>query len=109
MFIMVGFAFAWIVLGQAAGAAQLQSSLTVQVCRSADVTLATSTPIVRTGTRPAFSVVVANGSDRSMRVLDVRRGRRSDLQNAYFELFIVEGGRVVDLPIVISDPGPLES
>jgi hypothetical protein len=42
-----------------------------------------------------------------MRVLDVRRGRRSDLQDSYFELFIVKGPHVLDLPIAISDPGPL--
>ena len=42
-----------------------------------------------------------------MRVLDVRNGRRNDLQDNYFELFIVEAGRLIDLPIVISDPGPI--
>jgi hypothetical protein len=42
-----------------------------------------------------------------MRVLDVRDGRRNDLQDVYFELFIVEGRQVVDLPLFISDPGPI--
>jgi hypothetical protein len=66
-----------------------------------------STPTVRTGARPQFSVAVTNKSSRSIRLLDVRDGRRNDLQNVYFELFIVKDGRVVDLPIVISDPGPI--
>jgi hypothetical protein len=98
----------WIMVGQTSeSAAQMQSPTTVQVCRAAEVTVATSTPMVRAGTRPEFSVDVANKSDRSMRLLDVRNGRRSDLQDAYFELFIVEGRRLVDLPSVISDPGPI--
>lgn len=42
-----------------------------------------------------------------MRVLDVRNGRRGDLQDVYFELFIVAGHQPVDLPVVISDPGPV--
>jgi hypothetical protein len=42
-----------------------------------------------------------------MRVLDVRQRRRSDLQDVYFELFILEERRLVDLPRAISDPGPI--
>jgi hypothetical protein len=42
-----------------------------------------------------------------MRVLDVRNGRRNDLQHSYFELFIVKGRQVIELPSVISDPGPI--
>ena len=102
------FVFAWIVIWQGSvSPAQMQSPTTVQVCRAAEVTVATSTPMVTAGTRPQFSVVVANKSDRSMRVLDVRNGRRNDLQDSYFELFIVEGRQVIDLPSVISDPGPI--
>lgn len=105
---MVRFVFAWIVVGQAlVSAAQMEPPTTVAACRAVEVTVATSTPMLRAGTRPEFSVVVANKSDRSVRVLDVRNGRRNDLQDVYFELFIVEGRRVVDLPSVISDPGPI--
>jgi hypothetical protein len=101
------FVFAWIVVGQASvSAAQMQSPTTVPVCQAANVAVATSTPMVRAGTRPQFSVVVANKSERSMRVLDVRNGRRNDLQDRYFELFILEGRHVIDIPSVISDPGP---
>jgi hypothetical protein len=102
------FLFAWIVIGHASvSAAQMQSPTAVQTCEAADVTVATSTPMIRAGTRPEFSVIVANKSDRAMRVLDVRNGRRNDLQDTYFELLVVESGRVVDLPVVISDPGPV--
>jgi hypothetical protein len=102
------FVVACIVLAQTAvSVAQMPSPTKVQACRAAEVTLATATPSVKAGTRPQFSVVVANKSDRSIRVLDVRNGRRNDLQDAYFELFIVEGQQVVELPSVISDPGPL--
>ena len=62
--------------------------------------------MVRVGTRPEFSVVVANNSDRAIRVLDVRNGRRNDLQDAYFELFIVEGRRAVDLQASFPTRGP---
>lgn len=85
----------------------MQSATAVQACRAAKVSVATSTAAVRTGVRPQFSVIVANKRDRPMRVLDVRNGRRSDLQHFYFELVIVEGRKVVDLPIAISDPGPM--
>jgi len=85
----------------------MQSPTNVQVCRAAAVGVATSTPMVRVGVRPQFSVIVANESDRSMRVLDVRNGRRVDLQDNYFELVVIEGRKVVDLPRAISDPGPI--
>jgi hypothetical protein len=80
-----------------ASVAQIQPPMTAQVCRTA----------VRAGTRPEFSAVVTNRSDRPMRVLDVRQRRRSDLQDVYFELFILEERRLVDLPRAISDPGPI--
>jgi hypothetical protein len=83
------------------------SPVTVETCQETDVTVATPTPTIRAGIRPEFSVAVTNRSSRSIRVLDVRNGRRTDLQNVYFELFIVQDGRVVDLPIVIADPGPI--
>ncbi|MBI3048218.1 MAG: hypothetical protein HYY76_07880 [Acidobacteria bacterium] len=90
-------------------AAQVVSPAAVERCQAAEVTVATSTPKVRTGTRPQFSVVVTNTSSRSIRVLDVRDGRRNDLESVYFELVIVRNGRVVDLPTVISDPGPISN
>lgn len=90
-------------------AAQVVSPATVEPCQAAEVRVATSTPRIRTGARPQFSVVVTNKSSRSIRVLDVRDGRRNDLENVYLELFIVKDSRVVDLPTVISDPGPISN
>jgi hypothetical protein len=86
-------------------AAQRSSRTAAPTCSTADVTVVTATPTLKAGTRPQFSVVVTNKSRDPIRVLDVRNGRRVDLQHNYFELFIVEGPRLVDLPIAISDPG----
>jgi len=90
---------------------QVVSPVIVETCQPTEVeaTVATSTPRIRAGTRPQFSVSVTNTSSSSIRVLDVRDGRRNDLQDVYFELVIVKDGRVVDLPTVISDPGPISS
>jgi hypothetical protein len=108
MKVMGGFVFACIVIGHVSVlAAQKPSPTTVPACRAAEVTVATDPSTLRVGTRPQFSVAITNKSDRSIRVLDVRNGRRIDLQDSYFELFIVEGSRLVDLPIAISDPGPI--
>jgi hypothetical protein len=90
-------------------AAQVVSLAGVERCQATEVTVATPTPRIRAGTRPQFSVIVTNKSSRSIRVLDVRDGRRNDLQDVYFELVIVQDGRVVDLPTVISDPGPISN
>lgn len=99
---------AWIVVGYASvSTSPMQSPTMVQPCRSAEVVVATPTPAVRAGARPELSVIVANKSGRAMRVLDVRNGRRNDLQDVYFELFIVAGHQPVDLPLAISDPGPI--
>ena len=90
---------------------QVVSPIMVETCQATEIeaTVATSTPRIRAGTRPQFSVSVTNTSSGSIRVLDVRDGRRNDLQDVYFELVIVKDGRVVDLPTVISDPGPISS
>jgi hypothetical protein len=106
---MVTLVFVSTVLGAApvSTTVQVASPTVVQACQAIDVTVATSTPTVMVGRRPQFSVVVANNSTRPVRVLDVRSGRRTDLQDVYFELFVVKNGRVVDLPMVISDPGPI--
>lgn len=107
---MVRFLFVSIVAGlPSVLAAQVVSPAMVERCQATEVTVATSTPKIRVGTRPQFSVVVTNKGSGSIRVLDVRDGRRNDLQDVYFELVIVKDGRVVDLPTVISDPGPISN
>lgn len=78
-------------------------------CKGISVTLVADPSQVTVGVRPRFSVAVTNDTERPMRILDVRNGRRVDLQDTYFELFVVHGTRLVDVPIAISDPGPLSS
>jgi hypothetical protein len=108
MKVMSGFVFKCILVRHLSVlAAQKPSPATVPACRAAEVTVATASPTLRVGARRQFSVAITNKSDRSIRVLDVRNTRRNDLEDSYFELFIVEGSRLVDLPIAISDPGPI--
>ena len=78
-------------------------------CNGVSVSLSADVSRIRVGERPIFSVAVSNGTERPVRVLDVRDGRRPDLQGNYFELFVFQGTKAVDVPIAISDPGPLSS
>jgi len=78
-------------------------------CKGVSVLVVAEASQVKAGNKPQFSVAVSNNTDRSVRVLDVRDGRRPDLQDSYFELFVIQGTRVVDVRIAISDPGPLSS
>lgn len=78
-------------------------------CKGVSVSLVAEASLVKAGDKPQFSVAVSNNTDRSVRILDVRDGRRPDLQDSYFELFVIQGTRVVDVPSVISDPGPLSA
>jgi hypothetical protein len=78
-------------------------------CRPVEVTLGTSTPKVKVGTRPTFYVSIANNDAQPVRVLNARDSRRTDLQEAYFELFVLSEGSIVDVPMLISDPGPISN
>jgi len=78
-------------------------------CERISVSLLAEAPQVKAADKPRFSVAVSNNTDRSVRVLDVRDGRRPDLQDSYFELFVIQGRRSVDVPMAISDPGPLSA
>jgi hypothetical protein len=89
--------------------AQASNQPTLPLCTAIDVAVSTATPIVKRGTAPVFSVRVSNTGKVSTHVLNVRDGRRSDLQETYFELFVEEDGRVLDLPMAISDPGPVSA
>lgn len=72
------------------------------------MSLIATTPSVKVGAKPRFSARVRNGTGRAVRLLDIREGRRPDLQESYFELVVTRDGEVVDVPIVISDPGPID-
>lgn len=88
---------------------QLDDPILRPVCTGVSVSVVAEASQVKAGNTPQFSVVVSNDTDRSVRVLDVRDGRRPDLQDSYFELFVIQGTRVIDVPVAISDPGPLSS
>jgi hypothetical protein len=79
----------------------------VPACTGVTVVLSTPTPRVRAGQKPRFTVAIRNGTDRPLKLLDVREGRRSDLQVNYFELIVARGSDAVDVPIAIADPGPI--
>jgi hypothetical protein len=79
------------------------------VCADTSVSLTAVTPRVNVGERPQFAVAVSNATSRAVRILDVRSGRRSDLQHTYFELFVAKGQALIEVPMVISDPGPLSA
>jgi hypothetical protein len=79
----------------------------VPACTGVTVAPSTVTPRVRAGQKPRFSAVIRNGTDRAVKLLDVREGRRPDLQLTYVELIVARGSDVVDVPIAIADPGPI--
>jgi hypothetical protein len=62
---------------------------------------------VKVGEVPRFTLTIHNEGDGPQRVIDLRGGRRADLQDSYYELEVTRGGRAVDIPRAISDPGPL--
>lgn len=76
-------------------------------CTGVTVALSADTPRVKIGERPRFSATIRNGTSQTVRLLDLREGRRPDLQATYLELFVARGVTAVEVPIVISDPGPL--
>lgn len=78
-------------------------------CTGVTLSLAAEASQIKAGDKPQFSVAVSNRTDRSVRILDIRNGRRPDLQDSYFEVFVIQGARAVDVPIAISDPGPLSA
>ena len=89
------------------GAQALRDAAQTAVCSGVTVSVSAETPRVKVGERPRFSARIHNTTNRPVRLLDVRQGRRPDLQDSYFELFVARGSSVVDTPIAISDPGPL--
>ena len=78
------------------------------VCSGVTVSVSADTATVKAGEKPRFSARIHNTTSRPVRLLDVRQGRRADLQDTYFELFVARGTALVELPRVISDPGPLD-
>jgi hypothetical protein len=64
--------------------------------------------VVNVGEVPKFTLTIHNDGDGPERVLDLSGGRRSDLQDTYYDLEVARDGRVLgDIPRMISDPGPV--
>ena len=64
---------------------------------------------VKVGEVPKFTLTIHNEGDGPERVLDLSGGRRRDLQDTYYDLEVSRDGRIlVDIPRIISDPGPVQ-
>jgi len=64
-------------------------------------------PVIPVGTSPRFRFTLTNVSDHACRILDAEK--RVDLQHTYYDLVVSKGGKPVDVPRAISDPGPVSN
>lgn len=79
-------------------------------CLGIEAALRVSPREVKAGGEPAFTLVLRNRSEKPVRLLDVRAGRRADLAQNYYELVLEQNGRTLkNLTRVISDPGPIDT
>ena len=79
--------------GRGTGLRKLDDPILRPACKGVSVSLMAEAPQVKAGDRPQFSVAVSNNTNRPVRLLDVREGRRVDLQDTYFELFVIQQAR----------------
>lgn len=80
---------------------------TEQPKRLIRLSLEATNKTVRSGEVPKFELTIRNEGNSPQRILDLSDGRRSDLQDSYYSLEVRRGGRAVDIPRQISDPGPI--
>jgi hypothetical protein len=79
-------------------------------CLGIEASLRVSPTVVKVGSVPAFTLVLRNGSQRPVRLLDVRAGRRTDLAHNYYELVLQQNGQTLkNLLRAIADPGPIDT
>src|SRR5438067_221014 len=64
------------------------------------------TATVKRGEAPTFKLTIRNDGDASERIIDLRGERGRVLQDTYYDLAVTQGGKLVDMPRMISDPGP---
>lgn len=81
--------------------------LVLPMCTGVTVSLHNETPRVSAGESPRFAATIRNTTGHAVRLLDVRDGKRTDLLVNYFELVATRDGKLVEMPIAISDPGPI--
>ena len=62
---------------------------------------------VKIGTVPKLRLMIRNDGRTSERVIDLRGGRRPDLQDTYYDVDVTGDGGTILLPRAISDPGPV--
>jgi hypothetical protein len=90
--------------------AAVQKPKAVDPCAGLEATVRVSPTTFKHGARPALTVTVRNISSTSLRLLDIRNGRRPDLADTYYEIVVEQNRQVLkDLPRAISDPGPIET
>ena len=73
-------------------------------CTDISASLAATPPEVGRGHKPEFALTLSTTSASPVRMLDVRHGRRPDLQDNYFEVVVLQRGRVIETPIAILGP-----
>lgn len=78
-----------------------------QTKRTISLLLEESEKSVKRGSVPNFQLTIKNTGNEAERVIDLRDDRRADLQDTYYELEVTKGGNPVDVPRMISDPGPI--
>jgi hypothetical protein len=89
---------------------QVQVPKSPQICRGVEATLRVMPSTFRRGTKPKFAVVLKNVSEKPVRLLDVREGRRPDLAHSYYEIIFEQNEQALkNLPRAISEPGPVEA
>jgi hypothetical protein len=77
---------------------------TVSACAAeVQVALAPQTQTVKAGAKPSF-VVTVTATASGQRVM--KFGERTDLRDSYARLIVTKDGTPVDVPVLISDPGP---
>src|SRR5207249_2327434 len=84
-----------------------QLSGETQLCRGIEASLKTSDRVASVSAPPRFRLTLRNRTAQAVKVLDIRNGRRPDLENTYFSLEVLKDRRVLDLPHAICDPGPI--
>ena len=83
------------------------ASLNIPSCISPEAHLEAVEQAAQIGNEPRFRLTLRNPTARGVKVLDIRNGRRPDLEGVYFEVTVLQAGKPVNLSRPICDPGPV--
>jgi hypothetical protein len=86
-----------------------QKSNAPRPCVGLKATLQAEESNVRVGAEPNFVLSLRNGTKKPIQILDIRKGRRPDLETTYFDVVIERQGSPVSVPRPICDPGPISA